>query len=215
MDEHEQHVVDMIYKLTGKYNTIQIFCDWVALSALAINSEIVDKNKDYVSCQEKYKNIASKYTGIEMTRMCVMLGELVLAMEENISDHLGNIYMTLSCSNKQAGQFFTPYQISKMVAKMMVAKENDEKIILNESACGSGSMIIAVAQAMKEKGIDYKTQLIAYAQDLDWTAVYMTYIQLTLLDIQAIVTQKNALEDATTETGIKFITPACIGIKIL
>ena len=70
---------------------------------------------------------------------------------------------------------------------------------------------------MKERGIDYQKMLKVVAQDLDWKAVYMTYVQLSLLGINGIVTQGNTLEEPNIEKYPRhriFRTPANMGALI-
>lgn len=74
-------------------------------------------------------------------------------------------------------------------------KAANERVTLNEPSCGSGGMVIATARAMLEKGIDYQKKLKVIAQDLDWKAVYMCYVQLSLYGIDAEVIQGNTLTD--------------------
>ena len=47
------------------------------------------------------------------------------------------------------------------------------------------------AKTMKRMGLNYQSKMKVVAQDLDWLSVYMTYIQLSLLGINAIVVQEN------------------------
>ena len=54
-------------------------------------------------------------------------------------------------------------------------------------------MIIAAAQTLKEKGVDYQRKMRVVAQDLDWKGVYMCYLQLSLLGIDAVVAQGDTL----------------------
>ena len=56
-------------------------------------------------------------------------------------------------------------------------------------------MIIAIAQALKEKGVDYQRKMKVVAQDLDWKGVYMCYLQLSLLGIHAVCVQGNTLSE--------------------
>lgn len=56
-------------------------------------------------------------------------------------------------------------------------------------------MIIAVTKAIKEKDIDYQRAMKVVTQDLDWKAVYMTYVQLSLLGISAVVIQGDTLQE--------------------
>lgn len=56
-------------------------------------------------------------------------------------------------------------------------------------------MIIAFAKAMAEQGIDYGKCLKVVAQDLDWKDVYMTFVQVSLLGIDAVVVQGDSLAE--------------------
>ena len=72
---------------------------------------------------------------------------------------------------------------------------------------GSGVMVLAYAVALQQNGINYQKQLVVTANDIDFTAVYMTYIQLSLWHIPAIVTRGNYL---TNEVREVFYTPAFV-----
>ena len=54
-------------------------------------------------------------------------------------------------------------------------------------------MIIAVAKVLREMGIDYQKKIEVVAQDLDWNGVFMSYVQFSLLGIDAIVVQGDTL----------------------
>ena len=56
-------------------------------------------------------------------------------------------------------------------------------------------MIIAVAQILMKKGINYQKYMRVVAQDLDWKGVYMCYLQLSLLGINATVVQGDTLSE--------------------
>ena len=71
--------------------------------------------------------------------------------------------------------------------------ESTEPITLSEPSCGGGGMIIATAKVLRDNGINFQRRLRVVAQDLDWKGVYMTYLQLSLLGIQARVVQGDTL----------------------
>src|SRR5699024_5562580 len=106
---------------------------------------------------------------------------------------LGELYMKLEISNRDVGQFLTPYDVSKMMAKMIGVEEKDGIITLNEPACGAGGMIIAYADVLHGKGINYQDKLRVVCNDLDYDVVKMAYIQLSLLGIDAIIMQGNTI----------------------
>ena len=123
--------------------------------------------------------------------MAAMLAETI---ESSPGDILGNLFMLSGWGNKNTGQFFTPYSVSLAVARSQ-SYENNKIVKMNEPAAGAGGMIIAVAQAMKENGINYQKQLRVIAQDLDLTAFYMCYTQLSLMGIDAKCVQGDTLEN--------------------
>lgn len=60
-------------------------------------------------------------------------------------------------------------------------------------------MIIAMAATLKDKGYNYQACMKVIAQDLDWKGVYMTYTQLSLIGIDAIVVQGDTLLEPYTD----------------
>ena len=76
-------------------------------------------------------------------------------------------------------------------------------------------MIIAAAAVMKDRGISYQDVLEVVAQDLDWKAVYMCYVQLSLLGINATVVQGSTLKEPYVQGYPEeriFRTPKKVGI---
>ena len=128
--------------------------------------------------------------------------------------------MRAGCGSKTTGQFFTPYHVSYLTAKMAYENQynhlqENEQIELNEPSTGGGGMIIAFIQVLKENNINYQKKLHVKAQDLDWNGVYMTYIQLSLLGVKAIVCQGDTLaEPCIDEQRRVFKTPAEMGMLL-
>lgn len=165
-------------------------------------------------------DIIQKYEGDERRTLVEMTGLLVVSLEERMGDILGEVYMESGCGNKNTGQFFTPYNVSKMSAALTL-KDQDlsrETISLSEPSCGAGGMIIAAADVLRERGVDYQRKLRVVAQDLDWKAVYMCYVQLSFLGIDAIVVQGDTLAEPYTGDGYPrdrvFLTPRRMGVLL-
>ena len=124
-----------------------------------------------------------------------------------------NIRSELSCKgrcdlgNDHAGQFFTPYHICEMMAKIIVS--GDEDLIRQEvkkrgyvSLCdpciGGGAMMIGGAQALYGLGINYQQDAVFIGQDIDPTVAMMAYIQLSLLGCPGYVVVGNSLTEPMT-----------------
>lgn len=196
--DKKKEIVKVISSLSGKYSPYQIFSDFCKMFALAIsNACVLDHDDLWNEREEAYKATISRYEEKEALKFLDMKDLLIEAMGEEMSDFLGQIFMESGAGNSAAGQFFTPFHLSLATAETGVPKDipEDEIITMAEPSCGGGGMIIATARVLKERGISYQKRLRVVAQDLDWLAVYMTYIQLSLYGIDAIVCQGDTLKD--------------------
>jgi hypothetical protein len=176
------------------------FRHFVELSAIAFSNVADPINKDAREAQ--YLAIVKQYTPEAFQKFPELLGMLTLCLEQEPTDVLGVLYHRLELHNEQSGQFFTPYPLCQTMAKMLVhdAKhrvEQQEFIRAHEPCVGSGAMVIALAQALREEGINYQQQLHVTAIDLDILAVHMAYVHCTLLNIPAIIVHGDTLRAET------------------
>lgn len=72
------------------------------------------------------------------------------------------------------------------------------------SACGGGSTVLAACQRIREFGYNPQTQVLVKAEDLDISCVHMTFAQLGLWGIPAIVKHGNTLTGEIFQT---YVTP--------
>ncbi|MGN0483850.1 MAG: N-6 DNA methylase [Lachnospiraceae bacterium] len=195
----KSEIINAIEKLSGKYAPYQVFRDWIELSALSLyNSSCMLHDELWKEREERYINTAKKYTKEEINDIVSMNGMLTLLMDAEIRDWLGEIYMESGCGNKGTGQFFTPWHISRMTAQIQLSTQEISEnsiITLNEPSTGGGGMMIAAVDILLEMGINPQKVLRVVAQDLDWIGVYMTYIQLSILGIDAIVVQGDTIAE--------------------
>ena len=187
-----------IVELSGKYSPPQIFSDWVEMMAISIRNACHLQDALWRAWEDRYIAIAGRYTSREVNALSDLGGMLVMALEEQIEDVLGNVFAEVGASSKETGQFFTPYHLSALVADVRLGKMLDEwdqrsQIRLLEPSCGAGGLVIATASALEKRGLPYQRTLRVTAQDLDWRSVYMCYVQLSLLGIDAICVQGDSL----------------------
>ena len=104
-------------------------------------------------------------------------------------DIISHVFQESGFSRKDQDQ--SPSDLARIVAQ--VGMGTDFKIpekgyvTLDEPACGSGSLILAFAEAMTAKELSYSEQLVVRATDTDPKCVHMAYIQLSLYGIPAVV----------------------------
>ena len=185
-----------IRKLSYGHHTYTIFRHFVELSAISLSNVADPINKP--TREQQYRSIVAQYTPEEFQQFPPMLGMLVECMEQEPTDVLGRLYHRLEIHNHQSGQFFTPYPVCQAMAKMLVhdAKhlvEEQEFIRAMEPCVGSGAMVIALAQALREKEINYQHKLHVTAIDIDTLCVHMAYVQCTLLHIPALICHGDSL----------------------
>ncbi len=214
-----EEIVKIITSMSGKYAPTLIFEDFVKLTAISLsNSTDIIHTKVWESREEQYKSIISKYTKEEFNNFVKILGILVNLFNEKIYDYLGEIYMKCEMGNSRTGQFFTPFNLSELTAKLSIddiekIKKSDDIITLNEPTCGGGGLILAYLKTLKDNNINYQKRVKIVAQDLDFRSVYMTYIQLSLVGARAKVVQGDTLaEPNVKDKNFIFYTPMWKGL---
>jgi hypothetical protein len=211
--EPKTEIVRTLRSLGQKYGIWHVFEDWIALAALSISNCTDYAQHD--KREEQYLQIAGGYNKQEMDTYSELLGCLILEMERQDGhprDILGPIFHEMELHNKYKGQFFTPPNVCDMTAKM-VCGDPKEKILsrgfigVSEPCCGSGAMALAFASALRDADCNYQTDCWVDARDIDLKCAHMTYLQLALNHIPAIVTHGNTL---TMQTYSRWYTPAFI-----
>ncbi len=193
---HRNNIIKLIQEIGYRHGTWQVYSDFLELGAIAI-SNAVDKSQ-FSEREKRYLETVSKYSKDEVMKITQVFKELISALEVDIEDVLGRVYQELGLGNKWMGQFFTPFQISLAAGKMMLHDLKDTiktkgYVTVNEPTVGGGSMILGLCKAMLEEGINYQKHMLVVAQDLDIRAVFMSYIQLSLAGVPAIVIHGNSL----------------------
>ena len=193
----KDEVVKIITEMAGSYTPYQIFCDWVKMSAISIqNVCCMFHDSAWKKREQDYIDIMAKYDLKQQLMFSKMLNLLEEEFSQNIDDVLGEIFMAAGCGNKQTGQFFTPFILSKLTSRITIPENvsEDKPLFMNEPSVGAGGMIIATAKLLYEKNINYQRCMKVVANDLDWNAVYMAYLQFSLLGIDAEIMQGDTLE---------------------
>lgn len=132
---------------------------------------------------EKYMELIGKYSkeSISLFAKCgaVMDREFI---GNGFQDILGLVYMDMDMQNERSGQYFTPFEIAYMTAKMVIGDTpKDDKntpITFCEPCIGSGTMVLAAMKAVWEISPQYFWRWRWYGQDIDRRCVLMSAIQI-------------------------------------
>lgn len=191
-------IAKKINSMSGVYSGYDIFTDWTKALALSIsNCTDLFQRKVWQDREEQYLAIAQKHGEKTMDGFAELTAMLTIALDEEIYDVLGNVYMQGGFGNKTTGQFFTPFNLTLMTAQLTVPQDisYENPLKLCEPCTGAGAMIIAAVRVLKDRGLNPQRCMYVTAQDLDWKGVYMTYVQLSLLGIKAVVAQGDTLTE--------------------
>ena len=197
--QHRKDFLEIFQKLCYGRPAWEVWNDFLFCSAVSIAN--VFPTKDREIREKEYRDRLSRYQKEEMGKLAELLGCVGMALEQNPEqDLLGELYHELRLEQVQKGQFFTPYNISRMMAEIQLADGTAEEEIrrkgymsVSDPACGAGAMLIAFANAARRRKINYQSQVLFVAQDIDRTAVLMCYLQLSLLGCPAIVIRGDSL----------------------
>jgi hypothetical protein len=173
--------------LSHKHQAWQVFSDFCEMAALSLANGIIKSD----TREQRYLDIVKRYEKAEVEQIA-RLFQITIDGVDLHSDFLGEMFMTLELYNKWTGQFFTPIDLSRMIAELNL--HGIEETIKREGfftalepACGSGGMVIALASALYDKGINPQQTMHVTAIDLDPTAAHMAYIQMSLHGIPGAV----------------------------
>jgi N-6 DNA methylase len=150
--------------------------------------------------EEQYMTVVKKHSqGKPGRRGCDSIAELfaksIAAMESEetrgeMKDILGDLFQG-AITYGEAGQFFTPEPIARMMAAMTVGdvpeEAKHEKKSVCDPACRSGRMLLAVAEM--------QPHWLFVGQDVDLRCVQLTAINLALRNLYGYVIHGNSLAD--------------------
>lgn len=196
-DESKKVIEKKMRSLAPVHNLHGVFRDFTTLAACSISNSVDKANWQHR--EDLYMKTVERYTKDEAILFGEMLGALVMGLNgAQIGDLLGETFMSMNISNDDAGQFFTTYDVAKMMADIKVDDaisdiENNGHVTVNDPAVGGGVTIIAMAVALRDKGYNYQKCMKVICNDVDHDLVRLCYIQLSLLGIDAVVMQGDSL----------------------
>ncbi|WP_405824243.1 N-6 DNA methylase [Streptomyces sp. NBC_00838] len=206
-----REIVKLLAANTGAKRMSEVFDNFVEMAALALRNAVdVRGSESWEAREGQYLQIAGGYSRTELYHFAHSLALLTTEMEREPCDVLGRLYMELELGNGRLGQFYTPYDIARLMAKMQINSVVEEVSThgfadLYEPTCGAGAFMVALSQAMLEQGLNPQTQLHVTVEDIAPQAMHMIYVHLTLLHIPAVVFRRDIL---TLETFDVWPNPA-------
>lgn len=209
-------IIEKLKLLGSKHSIWSVFEDWLAICAISISNSVDWNHREEREAQ--YLKIIDKYSHEEQDIFAEAFSELIVALQKEYdingpTDLLGKIFHNLELHNKYHGQFFTPFNVCELMGQLSLGNVDDKVddslakkgyVSVYEPCVGSGGLVLGFANSMYRKNLNYCKQMVVYCCDIDIKCVYMTYIQLSLYGIPAVVVHGNSL---TVEEWSKWYTP--------
>jgi hypothetical protein len=209
LDQPQQQFVKLIRANAHRHRLHEVFRDFCEMAALAVSNSVDLVQRE--AREARYLQIVARYAAEEVARFPAMLGCVTESLHFGMKDCLGQLFMSLQLGDHWKGQFFTPYEVARLMARLTGLPSPADLsrrgfVTLSEPACGAGAMLIAAAETMLDAGINYQQHLHVTGVDIDATAVHMAYVQLSLLHVPAIVVHGDALWPGAADPY--WVTPA-------
>jgi len=215
--EFTKLLVDTANVTRGRIRASQVYRDFIAYCALRLSIPI-----DPVHREERVKilgNLLESYREPEQAAFVQTLSQLLKVIEKNVSmgsydDVLSRAFYEVNAHNKALKQEFTPDDIASLMARItggsieVLPKEG--YFTLTDPTCGSGNLLLAMAETLASKGFNPTEELVVQAVDLDICCAHMAYIHLSLYGIPAVVIRGNTI---TLEEYDRWYTPAYLRRK--
>ena len=138
---------------------------------------------------QAFKTTLDAYTFAQGQELGQLFNLYLQAVEElPFRDILGTLFMKLDINSVRNGEFFTPFSVAEMMARMTfdrgeflrLVKERGE-VSVCDPAVGSGVMLLAYGKVVHEAfGRDGTNRLRLYGMDIDNRCVNMCRIQLRM-----------------------------------
>ena len=201
-------------------NRFEIWNDLITVFAIEIQNSCTRPLKDTEEFSEvwnkrehEYITVMKKYSERERKLISQMFALLVMELEKNPDqDLLGKLYMLLEISSKHTGQFFTPFNVSRMMSEITFDKKTVSRAVkehgyfsIYDAACGAGGMFMAAISKCRKlfKKLNFQNHIFIHGQDIDLLCVKMCYIQVSLLGVAGIFKHGDTLSEPFTDADFK------------
>ena len=195
----EKEFIKVFQELCYSRSSWQVWSDLMAAMACTLANSVDKTEPRHTAREKEYAECIKRLGGVEKPAKCFAI--VVEALERNPDqDFLGKLYMSLELGNHWKGQFFTPYNVCECMASITIndnvqTLEKQEWISVNDPACGAGATLVAAANIFHRKKINYQTQVLFTANDVDRVVAQMCYIQLSLLGCPGWVAVANTISN--------------------
>lgn len=111
-------------------------------------------------------------------------------LTEDYHDPMGDMFMS-RISHGEKGQFFTPENVSLLMAEIIMDEKIHDGMTINDPACGSGRTLLMALKHLRERK---DVEPILFANDLSLTCAKMTLLNFLVNSVGGEVTCGDTLK---------------------
>lgn len=194
IEEARRQFVSVFRDTARNLRRWDVFSDFITLAASELDMARIRTPENIARSRE----ICAKYSESDISNLHTLFCLLVCALEAKFHDFLGAIFMELELGDDRNGQYFTPYHVQSLMAKLLMPDveqtiRREGFMTVSDPASGAAGMIIAHAEVLLEAGYNPSEHMFGSCIDIDPIAADMAFIQLSLLGIPAEVVTGNTL----------------------
>ena len=190
----------MFNQLTYGLSSWQAWEHLMTVFACSISNVMDRREKVFERRKEEFEKALDVLGNVELTERLQAI--LIDALTENPDqDFLGDMYMKLNLGSHWHGQYFTPFNVCRMMAGITLPEDCQKTIeeqgyaSMSDPCVGAGATLIAAASILREQGVNYQQDVIFSGQDIDPVVAKMAYIQLSLLGCSGYITIGDSLKN--------------------
>ena len=221
MNRHSKKFVETFNDAAKKSSRANLFDDFLKISAAALRRD------EKTFAEVPNKELHCELFGLLAAALNWNISEKVLrdkilgidlkiptdsSHKPRYRDELGEIFHALELFDQGGGQVFTPQHAADIMGETTFTEylvfnvlQSKGFVTIREDCCGSGALLFGGLNALLKLNVNPNHFALVLAGDTDVRCVLMTFIQLSLYMIPAVVACRNALTDEIQ--GEEFITP--------
>jgi len=93
-----------------------VFSDFITLAASELDMARIRTPENI----DRSREICAKYSASDISNLHTLFCLMVCALEAKFHDFLGAIFMELELGDDRNGQYFTPYQVQSLLARLLM-----------------------------------------------------------------------------------------------
>jgi type I restriction-modification system DNA methylase subunit len=219
MEQATKDIIKLLGNIDRSKSRTDVFRDFCELAYCATAKAASPFEEQCEKLEAQYVEIVARYRNKDDIRaMPKILAIALQTMTTGGCDLMGEIAGELGALNADMGKFFTPYEVSRLMAEINLtgAKETIEQegfITVSEPAAGAGGMLVAVADMIEGLGFDPAQHIWVEAVELNRTTFHMGYLQISARGLAGRVTHGNSLSMETFSSAYTAAAPHFFAIN--